>query len=226
MDIEALDCFAKVAEAGSLSAAAKRHGLPKSTLSLKLRQLESDLGVPLFVRAGRGIELTDAGSELIRHARQILASCDGARSAMAEIRDEIAGTLRIGSTGEFGTAFEAQMLFAFRQQYPRVKIDLVFFSPSVLFNGDSLMNFDAIMSWDDAADRDGAGETLASTNFALFASPSYLARNGLRRSPRICKATKASCSANRRVSSPGSCSGATSATMSCRTATSWRTTTG
>jgi DNA-binding transcriptional LysR family regulator len=183
MNLDALDCFVKIAEVGSLSAASKLHGLPKSTLSLKLRQLEAELDIALFARRGRSLVLTDAGDELLKHARAILASCETAEAAVAEMRDEVAGTLRIGATGEFGTAFNAQMLYAFRQKYPRVKLDLVFFSPSVLFTPDRLQSFDAIISWDDPGQDGYPGETLSSATFALFASRDYLARAGTPGSP-------------------------------------------
>ncbi|WP_334174522.1 LysR substrate-binding domain-containing protein [Pseudoxanthobacter sp.] len=183
MNLEALDCFVKIAEVRSLSAAAKLHGLPKSTLSLKLRQLEADLGVALFAREGRGLDLTDAGTELLRHAQTILRSCESARSAVAEASAEVAGTLRIGATGEFGTAFNAQMLYAFRQRYPLVQLDLTFFSPSVLYTPDRLQGFDVIISWDDPGDGGYQWETLAGAAFALVASPSYLARNGVPQTP-------------------------------------------
>lgn len=179
MNLDALETFTKIAEVRSLSAAAKLHGLPKSSLSLKLKQLEADLGTALFLREGRGLELTDAGTELLKHAHQILAACESARSAIAEVRDDVAGTLRIGSTGEFGTAFNAQMLYAFRQHYPLVKLDLVFFSPDVLFTPDRLQSFDAIISWDETGDDGHAWQTLSTATFGLFASPDYIARVGL-----------------------------------------------
>lgn len=178
MDLDALDTFAKIAEAGSLTAAAKLHGLPKSSLSLKLRQLESDLDMALFVREGRGLALTDAGIELLAHTQRILDACDGARSALAAMRDTVAGTLRIASTGEFGTAFNAQMLYAFRQLYPLVKLELVFISPTVLFAPDRLQSFDVIVSWDDPGDDGEGGERIASATFGLFASPAYLEAAG------------------------------------------------
>ncbi|MBZ9905323.1 LysR family transcriptional regulator [Mesorhizobium sp. BR115XR7A] len=61
MDFEAIDYFIKVAEAQSLSHAAKLYGLPKSSLSHKVRALEDSLGVALFVRDGRELHLSESG---------------------------------------------------------------------------------------------------------------------------------------------------------------------
>lgn len=128
MDLEAIDYFIMVAEAQSLSHAAKRYGLPKSSLSHKVRKLEDSLGVALFVRDGRELHLSDAGAEFLDHAQRIKESCEGAKAAIAEARHDIAGTLTIGSTGEFGTSFTSELLFAFRQQYPQVRVDVIFLS--------------------------------------------------------------------------------------------------
>jgi DNA-binding transcriptional LysR family regulator len=178
MDLDALATFAKIAELKSLAAVAKLHDLPKSTMSLKLRQLESEFGLPLFSRDGRSLMLTDAGAELLRHARQILAACDHARSAVAELRDEVAGTLRVGSTGEFGTALTAQMLCSFRKAYPLVKLEVVLLPATVLLAPDGHESLDAILSWDDPGDSDELAEPLSSTTFGLYASPAFLKANG------------------------------------------------
>ncbi|NVP57033.1 LysR substrate-binding domain-containing protein [Mycoplana rhizolycopersici] len=175
MNTDALASFVKIAELRSLSAAGKLYGLPKSTLSLRLKQLETDLNVPLFERSGRNLLLTEAGQTLLKHARQILQSCDAARAAVSEVSEDVAGTLRIGATGEFGTAFYAQMLIAFRRLYPNVEIELTFFSPNVLYAAESFDTLDAVISWDEG---DGEGETLSTATFALFASSSYVERFG------------------------------------------------
>lgn len=180
MNTDALASFVKIAELRSLSAAAKLYGLPKSTLSLRLKQLEADLNVELFERSGRNLLLTDAGQTLLAHARQILQSCDAARAAVTELSDDVAGTLRIGATGEFGTAFYAQMLIAFRRLYPNVEIELTFFSPHLLYASDSLDMLDAVISWDEGVQE---GETLSTASFALFASKSYIEQAGMPHRP-------------------------------------------
>ena len=144
-----------------------------------MKQLEADLNVTLFERSGRALLLTEAGRTLLDHARQILRDIDSARAAITELNEDVAGTLRIGATGEFGTAFYAQMLMAFRTLYPKVDIDLTFFSPQVLFSPESMDMLDALISWDD----DGQGETLSTATFALFASRAYLDRAGVPKTP-------------------------------------------
>ena len=182
MNNEALDSFLKIADMRSLSAAAKRYGLPKSTLSLRVKQLEGELGVSLFTRSGHTLLLTEAGLTLTKHARRILGECDAARVAVAEAGTEVSGTLRIGATGEFGTAFYAQMLIAFRKAYPNVELELAFFPPHMLHVPESLEAYDAVISWAQG-DNEGDGETLSTATFALFASPSYIEQYGLPSAP-------------------------------------------
>ncbi len=183
MNLDALSAFARIAELRSLSAASKLYGEPKSTLSLRLKQLEADLGVELFVRQGRSLELTEAGQTLLTHARHILESCETARSAVTETSDGVSGTLRIGATGEFGTAFYAQMLYAFRKLHPEVQIDLVFFSPHVLYSPERVETLDAVISWDEGNEDGERGETLSTATFSLFAGKSYVERMGMPSSP-------------------------------------------
>ncbi|MDH6234942.1 DNA-binding transcriptional LysR family regulator [Mesorhizobium soli] len=183
MDLSVIDCFVKVADARSISAAARLHRLPKSTLSHRIRQLEDEFGVELFVREGHNLHVTDAGSELLRHARRIQASCDDAATAMAEMRQEVAGTLRVGSTGEFGTTITSELLYAFRQQYPQVALDVMFLTSRQPFTDVTEMALDGIFHWGEPSDVDYISRRLATASYGLYASPAYLARHGTPQTP-------------------------------------------
>ncbi|MDW9636427.1 LysR family transcriptional regulator [Sinorhizobium meliloti] len=177
MDLSVVDCFVKVADARSISAASRLHRLPKSTLSHRIRQLEDQFGVELFVREGHQLHLTDAGSELLRHARKIRASCDDAVTAMAEMHKEVAGTLRVGSTGEFGTTVTSELLYAFQMKYPQIILDVVFLSARQPFTDVSDMALDGIFHWGEPSDVDYVSRRLATASYGLYASPEYLAQH-------------------------------------------------
>ena len=179
MDLSIIDCFVKVADARSISAAARLHRLPKSTLSHRIRQLEDEFGVELFVREGHHLHVTDAGSELLRHARRIQASCEDAATAMAEMRHEVAGTLRVGSTGEFGTTITSELLFAFRQNYPQVVLDVMFLTSRQPFSDVTELALDGIFHWGEPSEIDYVSRRLATASYGLYASPGYLDRHGL-----------------------------------------------
>jgi DNA-binding transcriptional LysR family regulator len=178
MDLEAIDYFIKVAEAQSLSRAAKIYGLPKSSLSHKVRKLEDSLGVALFVRDGRELVLSDAGAEFLDHAQRIKDSCEGAKAAIADVLQDIAGTLTIASTGEFGTSFTSELLFAFRQQYPQVAVDVIFLSLGYFLAPEKHQPFDGIFHWGEPANSDYIARKLGEAAFGLYASPRYLERFG------------------------------------------------
>ena len=183
LDFEAIDYFVKVADAQSLSRASKLFGLPKSSLSHKIRKLEDSLGVALFVRDGRDLLLSDAGAEFLEHAQRIKESCEGAQAAVAEARHEIAGTLTIASTGEFGTSFTSELLFAFRQKYPQIAVEVIFLSLGYFLAPERHQAFDGIFYWGEPASDDYIARKLGEASFALYASPLYLEKHGAPQAP-------------------------------------------
>jgi LysR family transcriptional regulator, cyn operon transcriptional activator len=118
--------FLAAAKHGSFSAAADALHMAQPSLSAQIRRLEGEFGVPLFVRAGRRIELTDAGRRFRVHAERTLEEAD---TAAAAVRD--AGTLRGGrvSFGAFGPAqhypFLTDLIVDFGSRYPEVSLQIV-----------------------------------------------------------------------------------------------------
>lgn len=84
MSLEQLESFVAVAEEGGVVHAARRLHLTQPPLSRRIQSLEDELGVPLFLRAARGMRLTDAGERLLPHARQVLAAVASVRAIAAE----------------------------------------------------------------------------------------------------------------------------------------------
>src|SRR4051794_41900387 len=93
MTLQQLAYFVAAAEHGSFSAAANALLLAQPSLSEQIRRLEAELGVPLFVRAGRGTELTDAGRLLRPHAERVLAEAQAAAESVREVREVTGGTV-------------------------------------------------------------------------------------------------------------------------------------
>jgi LysR family nitrogen assimilation transcriptional regulator len=98
MDIAQLKTLIHVAELGSLSKAADRLNIAQPALSRQIRLLESELGVSLFERHGRGMVLTLAGNEILEHATRIMGELESIRKTVAEKRGELLGLLRVGMT--------------------------------------------------------------------------------------------------------------------------------
>src|SRR6266853_3520092 len=100
LDIEDLQTFVAVADAGGVSAAARRLGVSKSIVSRRLFRLESELGVQLLARTTRGAALTEAGVTLREHAARACAEIDIARETILPAGD-LRGRLRIAAPLSF-----------------------------------------------------------------------------------------------------------------------------
>src|SRR5471032_3612070 len=99
LDIEDLQTFVEVADAGGVSAAARRLGVSKSIVSRRLFRLEADLGAQLLARTTRGAALTEAGVTFREHAARICAEIDMARETILPAGD-LRGSLRIARSEE------------------------------------------------------------------------------------------------------------------------------
>lgn len=117
--------FLATAESGSLSAAARQLGLTQPTLSRQVAALEADLEVLLFERLGRSLSLTDAGRELLPHARKMLEGASGLSLAASAQAESIEGTIRITASDVMSAFALPPVLRQLRQQAPRLTIDVV-----------------------------------------------------------------------------------------------------
>ena len=109
--------YARVAEAGSFSRAAERMGLPKSTVSRRITQLEDALGERLMLRTTRRLTLTEFGQQLLEHAQQVAAEVEAVK-ALSEFRQvRPSGRLRVSMPSDFANLLLTDMLAAFIPPY-------------------------------------------------------------------------------------------------------------
>jgi len=125
LTLQQLRYFLATADLGSFSAAAAELRLAQPSVSEQVRLLESELGVALFVRAGRTLALTEAGRALRGHAGRVLQAVEEARSAVAEVRQVLTGTVTLGIFGTASYYFVAEVIEAFRRRHPGVRVRLV-----------------------------------------------------------------------------------------------------
>src|SRR5437868_1444347 len=104
MDIRQLKAFVAIAESGTFTAGAERVHVTQAAVSMQIRQLESELGARLFIRAPRNVILTEAGEKLLERAHHILREHDAAVEEIAELAGAKRGRLRIGSASAGVTA--------------------------------------------------------------------------------------------------------------------------
>ncbi len=130
MDLAALKIFVAVVREGSVTAAAKRLHRVQSNVTTRIRQLEQDLGVALFIREGKRLHLAPEGQLLLDYAVRLLALADEARTAMQDPRPR--GVLRLGAMESTAAVRLPEPLNRYHQLYPDVTLELRIGNPKVL----------------------------------------------------------------------------------------------
>lgn len=122
VDLVQLEIFKAVAEQGSISAAAQHiHRVP-SNLTTRIKQLEQDLGVELFIREKHRLRLSPAGWNFLEYTRRILDLVHEARLTVAG--EDPQGTFALGSLESTAAVRIPELLAAYNQRYPKVDLDL------------------------------------------------------------------------------------------------------
>lgn len=123
MDLRSLQTFLEVAELKSFTRAGERLGYSQPTVSFQIRQLEQELGVPLFDRIGHTVSLTDAGQEALCYAQRI---CNLSREMIAGNQQDrtVNGVIRLGMADSLCFPLIARDFGRFRQQYPAVDLHI------------------------------------------------------------------------------------------------------
>lgn len=181
LDPNDLVIFARVAELGSFSRAAERLGLPKSTVSRRVSELEQRVGERLLLRTTRRQTLTEFGAQLLEHARQVVAEVDAVQ-ALSEYRQSApGGRLRVSMPSDFANLLLVEALAAFVELHPGIQLELDLSPRRVDLLGEG---FDlAIRVGELASDSLLAARRLSELSTGLYASPRYLADYGNPRTP-------------------------------------------
>lgn len=123
MDIRQLETFLWIARLGSIAEACKRLNVTQSTLSMRLRALETDLRVPLFDRNHKRLTLTAKGRDLVRYAEKIVDTAKQARMYVADPQAQT-GTIRVGVAELIALTWVPELINRLNLRYPNVTIDL------------------------------------------------------------------------------------------------------
>lgn len=126
LDANALELFARIAQAGSFAQAARDLGLTRAAISRRIAAIEQAVGLALFARSTRSLGLTEAGRRLHARARAVRDAAESARLALRHTRDQLDGTLRISATAGFGRHVLAPLLARFQTLHPAVRYELFF----------------------------------------------------------------------------------------------------
>ena len=172
---ENMNTFVRVVETGSISAAADRMDVAKSVVSRRLKELETHLGVELFHRTTRQMNLTDSGRAFYQQAVRILADILEAELATTQSHGALRGSLKVAVPLSFGLMHLGSAINEFLQQHPDIEFDLDFNDRQVDLLAEG---FDLAIRIASLPDSSLIARHLAPIQAILCASPNYLARNG------------------------------------------------
>lgn len=125
MNLQQLEYFLASFDRGSFSAAAQALQLAQPSVSEQVRSLESELGVQLFTRVGRGLLPTEAGRELRPHAERVLHAVEAARESVLAVRELRGGTAAFGIWGHARLYPGMDVVGDFRDRHPNVRVRLL-----------------------------------------------------------------------------------------------------
>jgi DNA-binding transcriptional LysR family regulator len=178
MDLNEILVFTRVVQAGSFTGAARELGMPKSTVSRKVSELERRLGARLLQRTTRKLSLTDVGHAYYRHSARVVAEVEEAELVVTRMQEVPRGLLRITAPLNFG--YLGPIVASFLARYPEVQIEMVC--------ADRVVNlveegFDLGIRAGRLADSTLIARSLGALESYVVASPSFLDEHGAPKAP-------------------------------------------
>jgi len=175
MDLNDIVVFTKVVETKSFTGAADALGLPKSTVSRKLAQLEERLGVRLVQRTTRKLALTEIGEAYYERCSRIVADIHAAEQLVTDMQSTPRGRLRVTASVDFATRFLGEIVAEFLQHHPEINVELEGTDRVVDLIEEG---FDLAVRFGQMPESTLIARKLCSLYLILCASPAYLQRRG------------------------------------------------
>lgn len=172
--------FIEIAAAGSLTAAARKLGLPKSSVTRQLDRLESTLTVRLFSRTTRSLALTDEGATFLPHARRLLDDSIEAENVLRRQAAGPSGLVTVSASTTFGRHFLAPHLPEFRRRYPKVRVALRLSAVKFSVGGGQV---DVAIRLGPEIESNVARRKLGEIAFCLVAAPTYFRKRPALKEP-------------------------------------------
>lgn len=173
--LKAMSYFCAIAETGSFSRAARKMGVPVSSLSRSTQGLEAELGAELLKRSTRHVTLTEIGALYLVHCQNILRSVDQAEGLVNSYQSKPSGVLRISAMALYFELRIMPLLEEFQQQYPEIILDMDLSSEVMDMNRDGI---DIAFRGGGLPDERIVAHYIESNSTVLCAAPSYLKEFG------------------------------------------------
>jgi DNA-binding transcriptional LysR family regulator len=178
MDLNEIVVFARVVQTRSFTTAAEALGMPKSTVSRKVSELEERLKARLLQRTTRKLSLTDAGRTYYDYCARIVTEIEDAERAVSSLQEIPRGVLRV--TAPINVAFIGPIVGDYLKRYPEVRLELFCTARSVDLVEE---RFDVGIRAGALADSTLIARSLGTVKWFLVATPAYLRKRGRPRSP-------------------------------------------
>src|SRR5216684_1902815 len=169
MDLNEILVFARVVQAGSFTSAAAELGMPKSTVSRKVSDLEERLKSRLLQRTTRKLSLTDVGRTYYDYCARIVGEIEDGERAVSRLQESPRGLLRV--TAPVNVAFLGPIVSDYLKRYPEVRLDLLCTGRAVDLVEE---RFDVAIRAGTLADSSLIARSLGTVSWFLVATPAYL----------------------------------------------------
>jgi len=170
MNLRQIETFYWAAKLGSFSAAADRLNATQSTVSMRIQDLERDLGITLFERRRRGARITARGRELLRHAEEVLRIAGEIRERLAG-SETMPGVVRIGVVDMISVTWLPRLIKAIHEHYPKLALELDEALTQDLVEDLNHGNLDLILAAGKVPGYNFSPVPLGAVEFAWMASP-------------------------------------------------------
>lgn len=177
-DLKELEVFVSIVKTGSLTASTRELNLPKSTLSRKIRNLESVVGQPLLRRESRQVIPNEAGHMFYRYSNEILALAMQGRKALDELKEEVSGKLVLCCHESLVRGWFSQVVESFMARYEGLSV-----SVQTQRNIPETLN-DGVCVWvGSPGDTALRQKPLGYLSQGVYGSPAYFAQQGYPQTP-------------------------------------------
>lgn len=178
--LENMETFVRVVETGGISAASESLHIAKSAVSRRLKELETHLGIELFHRNTRNINLTDTGHNYYINCLKIFDEITEAEQEATQAHGMIKGNLKVALPSTFGLMHVGPIINEFLTRYPKINFELDFNDRKV-----DLMKegFDLAIRITKMADSNLVARPISNIQFAVCASPEYLQKHQVPKTP-------------------------------------------
>ncbi|MEI7841903.1 MAG: LysR family transcriptional regulator [Gallionellaceae bacterium] len=175
-----MSLFVEVAKASSFSRAAEILGVPNSTVSRRVADLEREMGLRLFKRTTRRVELTESGQAYFEHCKRLIQEAQFAYEEVANIQAKPSGLIRISIPGDLAVFYLGDMFSEFSRLYPSIQFALDLSPTHVNMVSDPV---DVAIRIGPSKDQNLIARPLATFSVGLYASPDYLKKRGVPKNP-------------------------------------------